>query len=178
MADYKILGPSAPGVQSQTVFSLQVFAGQWGNDADDVQIGTATDLTPSHERTNTLVGGVGIGDRIMEIVPGRSRYTISMKKFSLWTKRLAQILGFKRGQDIRMLAEMQAPFDIKVYHINPNPDDEGTNAEVTIYRDCVIKSWRRRQEWGEEVVIADEVEMDVTYIHGDSEIWPPLSNLF
>lgn len=178
MADYKILGPSAPGVRTQTVFSLQIFIGQWESDTDDVQVGTATEASPNHERTNTLIGGVGIGDRIMEIVPGRSRYTLTLKKFSLWTKKLAQVLGFNNGEDIRMLAEMQKPFDIKVYHINPNPDNEGTNAEVTIYRDCVIRSWRRRQEWSDEVVIADEIEVDVTYIHGETDPWPQLSNLF
>jgi len=176
MAIGQILGPSAPGVSTQTVFSLQIAIGQWDNDQPDVQIGTATEVTPNQERTNTLIGGVGIGDRIMEIVPGRTKYSVTLRKFSLWTKRLAEIFGYNK--DFRMLAEMQKPFDIKVYHVNPNPDNQGGEIEVTIYRDCVIKSWRRRQEWADEVVIADEVEVDVTSIHANKELWPKLNDLF
>jgi len=177
MANPAILGPSAPGIRSQTVFSLQVFAGQWENSEQDVQIGTATELTPTQERTNSLIGGVGIGDRIMEIVPGRSKYSLTLKKFSLWQKKLAEIFGFANGKDIRMLAEMQMPFDIKVYHLNPNSETSDT-MEVTIYRDCVIKSWRRKQEWADEVVIADDVEVDVTMIHANTVPFPTLSNIF
>jgi len=172
----QILGPSAPGVKAQTVFSLQIAIGQWDNAAADVQIGTATEISPNQERTNTLIGGVGIGDRIMEIVPGRSKYSVTLKKFSLWSKRLSEVFGYNK--DFRMLAEMQKPFDIKVYHVNPNPDNKGGEIEVTIYRDCVIKSWRRRQEWADEVVIADEVEVDVTMIHANKQLWPSFTDLF
>jgi hypothetical protein len=111
----------------------------------------------------------------MEIVPGRSKYSVTLKKFSLWSKTLSQVFGY--DQDFRMLAEMQTPFDIKVYHVNPNPSANGA-IEVTIYRNCVIKSWRRRQEWADEVVIADEVEVDVTMIHANKQLWPQLTNLF
>jgi len=168
-----LYGPSAPGVRTQTIFSLQVVIGSSDGTTPDVQIGTATELSPNHERSNTLIGGVGIGDRIMEIVPGRSKYSVSLKKFSLWTKKLAEIFGYSR--DFRMLAEMQRPFDIKVYHVNPNNKDE---VEVTIYRNCVIRSWRRRQEWSDEVVIADDVEVDVTSIDANKTLWPSLSELF
>jgi len=173
----KLYGPSAPGVRTQTVFSLQVVIGQYDNPSADVLIGTATDISPDHSRTNTLIGGVGIGDRIMEIVPGRSKYSVSLKKFSLWTKRLAEVFGY--SGDFRMLAEMQKPFDIKVYHVNPNYPNDDSKVEATIYRDCVIREWRRRQEWSDEVVIADEVTVDVTSIHANNgPLWPSLTELF
>ena len=171
MAELK--GPSAPGVRTQTIFSLQVFTTD--DEGKEVQIGTAMEISPSHDRTNTPVGGVGIGDRIMEIVPGRTKYSLSLRKFSLWTKRLQQIFGYNK--DFRMLAEMQRPFDIRVYHLNPNPGADN-EIEVTIYKDCVISRWQRRQEWAEEVVIADEVDVDVTMIHANKMLWPSLANLF
>src|SRR5271157_5548619 len=139
----QLLGPSAPGVKTQTTFSLQVFVTD--DDGNDVQIGTATEINPSHNRTNTLIGGVGIGDRIMEIVPGRTHYTISLKKFSIWTKNIQQIFGY--SADFRMLAEMQSAFDIRVFQINPNTGDVNT----TVYKDCVINKWERTQQWADEV---------------------------
>jgi hypothetical protein len=167
-----LLGPSAPSVRAQTIFSLQVFTTD--DEGKEVQIGTAMEISPSHERTNTPVGGVGIGDRIMEIVPGRTKYTLSMKKFSLWTKKLQQVFGYNK--DFRMLAEMQKPFDVRVYHLNPNPGKE-SEIDVTVYKDCVISSWKRKQEWGDDVVISDDVEVDVTSIHANKMLWPSLSNL-
>jgi len=166
----QLLGPSAPGVKTQTTFSLQVFVTD--DDGNDVQIGTATEINPSHNRTNTLIGGVGIGDRIMEIVPGRTHYTISLKKFSIWTKNIQQILGY--SADFRMLAEMQSAFDIRVFQINPNTSDVIT----TVYKDCVINKWDRTQQWENEVVIADDVELDVTMIHANTMLWPSLASLF
>lgn len=168
----EILGPSAPGVRTQTVFSLQVFTTD--DEGHEVQIGTATELSPTHERTNTLVGGVGIGDRIMEIVPGRTKYSITLRKFSLWTKNIQQILGFDKN--FRMLAEMQKPFDIRVYHLNPNPD-KADEIQVTVYKDCVLNRWDRKQEWTDEVVIADECTVDVTMIHANNMPWPSLDTL-
>ena len=76
-----------------------------------------------------------------------------------------------------MLAEMQKPFDIRVYHLNPNPGQED-DIQVTIYKDCVLSRWQRKQEWTDEVVIADECDVDVTMVHSNKMLWPSLSNLF
>jgi hypothetical protein len=169
----QLLGPSAPGYRAMTIFSLQIFTTD--DEGRDVQIGTAMEFSPNHTRTNTPVGGVGIGDLMMEIVPGRSRYTVSLRKFSLWNKRIQQVFGYNK--DFRMLAEMQAPFEIRVFHLNPNPESED-EIEVTVYTGCVIASWDRKQEWQDDVTIVDDISVDVTRIHANKMLWPSLSALF
>lgn len=163
MAD--LLGPSAPGVRTQTTFSLQI----WMTDDSgrSIQVGTINNLSPSQTRTNKPIGGVGIGDRRIEIVPGLSNYTLTLEKVALWDKALSQIFGYPA--DVRMLAEMQKPFDILQQHINPTPAADRPNPNVpdiliTVYRKCVISSWERQQRWGDDVVIADRVTVDVTSI--------------
>jgi len=174
-----LLGPSAPNVRTQTTFGLQIVMIDDDNNA--VQIGTAKEITPVHTRSNTPVGGVGIGDRRMEIVQGLTSYTVALKKFSLWGKRIQQVCGF--DSEVRMLAEMQTPFDIYTYHLNPAGTTEkglfindgevaDSNIITTIYRDCVINNWNRSQVYAEDVTIVDEVDVDVTRIEG-----PPPGNL-
>lgn len=181
-----LLGPSAPNVRTQTTFGLQIV--MVTDDNEPVQIGTAVKATPSHKRTNTRVGGVGIGDRIMEYVPGLTSYTLSIEKFAMWNKVIQQIFGF--DPRVRMLAEMQKPFDVYTYHLNPvgttekglfsnNGLVEDANIITTIYRDCVISTWDRSQEYKEEVTIVDNMEVDVTRIEGPPPgNLPQLSNLY
>lgn len=163
MAD--LLGPSAPGVRSQTTFSLQI----WMTDdtGQPVQVGTMNNFSPSQRRTNKAIGGVGIGDRRIEIVPGVSSYTLSLEKVAFWDKALSQIFGYP--VDVRMLAEMQKPFDIIQQHINPTPAADRPNPNtpdilITVYRKCVISSWDRTQRWGDDVTITDRIDVDVTSI--------------
>lgn len=192
MADsMRLIGPSAPGFQTQTIFSLQII--MTDNDGKEVVVGTASELSPSQDRSNTIVGGVGIGDRILEVVPGRSKYDLSIKKFALWKKPIYSIFGYH--PDVRMIAEMQRPFDIKTYHIDPNVPDtrvaasqtsgspavdyttDRPNFIVTIYKGCVIKKLSRRMEYSNEAVIVDDVECDVTAILNGKATLPSLSDL-
>jgi hypothetical protein len=160
-----LYGPAAPATQTQTTYTLQVFftpKDKAGNPiGDPLQLGTVYEITPRHSRRNSPIGGVGIGDRRLELVPGRTDYTITLHKFSIWTKTLQQIMG--RPVNERMLAELQIPFDIVVEHINPGSED----VHVTIYRDCQIREWRRTQRWSDEVYIADELDVDVRMIQSD-----------
>lgn len=192
MADaMRLLGPSAPGYQTATAFSLQII--MTDNDGKEVVVGTAAELAPRQNRTNTPIGGVGIGDRNLEIVPGRSKFGLRLKKFLLWKKPIQTILG--AHADVRMIAEMQRPFDIKTYHINPNVPDttqaatssSGTPAAdyttdrpefiTTIYKGCVINQWSRTYSVENEAVISDEVEVDVTAILNGKATLPPLLDL-
>lgn len=187
----KLIGPSAPGYNTSTTFSIQIIVTD--NDGREVQVGTAAEITPSHTRSTTIVGGVGMGDRMLERVPGRSEYKLTMKKFALWKKPIQTIFGYH--PDTRMLAEFQRPFEVKVYHIDPNTPDtklaatqtSGTpiadytsgrpNFITTIYKGCVLTSWTRRQEYGSESVITDEVEIDVTSIVNGKVTLPSLTDL-
>lgn len=160
-----LLGPSAPSVRTQTTFSLQIW--MTDNTGQPVQVGTISNFSPSHRRTNKAIGGVGIGDRRIEIVPGVSNYTLSLEKVALWDKTLSQIFGYP--VDVRMLCEMQKPFDIVQQHINPTPASERANQnvpdiQITVFRKCVISSWERTQRWGDDVTITDRMEVDVTSI--------------
>ena len=180
-----LLGPSAPDVKTQTTFGLQIV--MIDDEDNAVQVGTATNATPSHQRSNTKVGGVGIGDRIMEIVPGLTSYTLSLTKFSLWNKYIYQVLGY--NVNIRMLAEMQTPFDVYTYHLNPtgttskgifvnSGEVADSNIVTTIYRDCVVSSWNRTQQYDADVTISDVVEMDVTRIEGSPQSLADLPELW
>lgn len=179
MAD--ILGPSAPAVRSQTTFALSLWA------TDDtgkvIQLGTCKEFTPNQDKRNTLVGGVGIGDRILEIVPGRSKYTLRITKFALWEKSVAKAFGYKmpggNGDGIRMIANMQLPIDIIQIHLKPNATDQAVEQAVTtVYKKCVLSRWNRPQRWDDDVTIVDEVEFDVTSIDDGTNSLYDLSQVF
>jgi hypothetical protein len=158
-------------VRTKTTFSLQLWVKN--DDNNYIQIGTCKEFSPSQDRRNTLVGGVGIGDRILEIVPGRSKYNVKANKFSLWEKSIAQILGYRMpgqasGDGIRMLAFMQAPITIYQIHVDPN---DPNNILQTVFRGCVVSRWNTPQKWDDDVTIIDDVEFDVTSIdNGDSSL--------
>lgn len=167
----RLLGPSAPGIATQTTFSLQVVIKD--NEQKDRVVGTAKEITPSQTRTNTPVGGVGIGDRILELVPGRTSYTLKLSKFSLWKKPVQAVLGY--SPDERMLAQWQVPFDIKTYHVDPNKTDSFI---LTVYRGCQINNISRTQQYDDDVTLVDEVEIDCARIDGNIVTLPEIGEIF
>ena len=175
---FQLLGPSAPGVRTKTSFSLQL----WVKDDTGafVQIGTCKEFSPSQDRRNTRIGGVGIGDRTLEIVPGLSKYTVKANKFALWEKTISSCFGYRMpgqatGQGIRMLAFMQAPITIYQIHVDPN---DPNNLLKTVYNGCVISRWNTPQKWDDDVTIIDDVEFDVTSIDDGNSSLVSLAQVF
>ena len=167
----RLLGPSAPGIDTQTTFSLQVVIKD--HEGKKRLVGTAKEITPTQTRTNTPVGGVGIGDRILELVPGRTQYSLKLSKFSLWKKPIQAVLGYSPEE--RMVAQWQFPFEIETYHINPNSTD---NFIKTVYRGCQIKEMSRTQQYDDDVTLIDEVDIDCARIDGNIVTLPDIGEIF
>lgn len=136
-----------PNTKSATAFALKVFT---PDDAGKYrQIGVLQQLNPSHTRSGTPVGGVGMGDIIGEIVPGRTAYTLAVEYFVLYKRRFFEALGYDAS--FRMLAELQTPLDIEE---QLTPPTDTSNPIITWYRGCVVTDSSNTQRWDTETVIS------------------------
>lgn len=80
------------------------------------QVGVLATFDWSESRALDPVRGVGMGDRIVELVPGVTEpMSITLNRTLLYTSSIAQELGYKAGVDglVRSLRHHKWPFDLR-----------------------------------------------------------------
>ena len=97
------------------------------------QVGVLQNFNVNQRRSLQRVRGVCYGDKIAEILPGNTDYTITCSRAALYTKNIIEVFGFPAGSNqggnlglVRMLSECKVPFDIKAitwYH-NAIPEEQ------------------------------------------------------
>ena len=136
-----------PDTQTATAFAVKVFMpNQQGQYA---QIGTIKNINLTDDRGDTVIGGVGIGDRIIEYVPGRTGHSLAVSYFTLYKRSLFQALGI--DDSVRMLSELVNSFIM--YQEMPPPN--GDEPIVTWYRGCVVTAWGKTQQYEADTVIVE-----------------------
>lgn len=80
------------------------------------QVGVMSQFDPSENRSIETVRGIGMGDRIAELVPGATEpMSISVVRTAQYLENSFQAFGFKGGVDgyVRSLRHHRWPFDIR-----------------------------------------------------------------
>ncbi len=80
------------------------------------QIGTLSTFDWSESRALDPVRGVGMGDRVAELVPGVTEPTsLTLNRTVLYTSGIVQELGYRGGVDglVRSLRQHKWPFDLR-----------------------------------------------------------------
>lgn len=142
-----MLQPRVPNTQTATAFAVKVLmkdnAGTWRH------IGVISKLSLSDTRSGTPVGGMGLGDHIAEIVPGRTGHQLSAEYFTLYRRTLFQALGL--ADTVRMLSEIMRAVDIQQQMRRPDTGE----VISTWYRGCVVTNWGKEQAWGDSTIITE-----------------------
>ena len=102
-------------VVSQKVRLLAYDVNNTTEEQPESQIGALSNFSVTDSRSNEALRGVGVGDRIMELIPGVTSTTISASRAALWLQNVMQAFGYKSGIDgiVRSLRHHRWPFDIK-----------------------------------------------------------------
>jgi len=80
------------------------------------QIGVVANFNPSEGRTIEPVRGIGMGDKVMELVPGMTDpMSITITRTAQYLSMIMQVFGYTGGVDglVRSLRHHKYPFDLR-----------------------------------------------------------------
>jgi hypothetical protein len=97
---------------------IKIYAPEYGDAYGAYKrMGLISNFTPpTDSRDMYHARGIGHGDQVAEIIPGKSGdYKLDIERSALWTANLFQVLGYRGGTDglVRALKHHRYPFDIK-----------------------------------------------------------------
>ena len=183
-------GP-APNTRIAVSQKLKLYSIPYGS-AVASQIGVLNEFTTNGEsRDVTPVWGVGFGDRILEVIPGKTNQTeITMARRLQYLSCLHQVLGYRGGAEgvTRSIRHHRWPFDIRrelVFSIAALKDGGGvvegslgvddrlgtdwdsavqqaSKAIVTYYEGCWVNSYQESGMTADGAILDESVGAVVT----------------
>lgn len=161
-----------------------------GTTSSLTQIGHVSSFNPSHSRTIDTKRGIGMGDKIAELVPQNAdAVTISVERTMLYVGNLMQAFGYNAGTSgiVRSLAHHRFPFDIRHELILPNfivtnntvtsnistatdtLEEGAAQAIATIYEACWFNDYSLTYSV-DDVVIAESGTVTVTDVYDPANL--------
>jgi len=114
----------SPQTQHKISNRIKLFAPQYNSGEPNgryTKMGLVSEFTPpTDSREMTHLHGIGYGDQVAEVVPGKSAdYKFDITRSALWTANIMQMFGYRAGTDglVRALKYHRYPFDMKVEEV-------------------------------------------------------------